>query len=127
MKQDLNQLKNMFVQLVQTNDLTMPQILDSELELLPSNSFPTQSVSAVRPRQTTDLSGPEQPIIYTGPKEEFDAVEVLEEHLSLHDMEKDMILKALKKFNGKRKDAAEELGISERTLYRKIKQFNIDI
>ena len=40
--------------------------------------------------------------------------------------EKDMINKALKKFNGKRKDASEELGISERTLYRKIKQYGLD-
>ena len=54
-------------------------------------------------------------------------MELVEEHLSLDDMEKDMILKALKKFNGKRKDAADELGISERTLYRKIKQFSIEI
>ncbi len=40
-------------------------------------------------------------------------------------MEKDMIGKALKKHRGRRKDAAEELGISERTLYRKIKQYEI--
>ena len=40
-------------------------------------------------------------------------------------MEKDMIRKALKKFNNRRKDAADELGISERTLYRKIKEYNI--
>jgi len=60
-------------------------------------------------------------------KEEFETVELIEEHLSLDEMEKDMINKALKKFNGKRKDAADELGISERTLYRKIKQFSIDI
>jgi transcriptional regulator of acetoin/glycerol metabolism len=41
-------------------------------------------------------------------------------------MEKDMILKALKKYNGRRREASEELGISERTLYRKIKQYGID-
>lgn len=41
-------------------------------------------------------------------------------------MEKDLIRKALKKYNGKRKDAAEELGISERTLYRKIKQYELE-
>lgn len=38
-----------------------------------------------------------------------------------------MIQKALKKFNGKRKDAADELGISERTLYRKIKQYDLEL
>ena len=41
-------------------------------------------------------------------------------------MEKEMIGKALDKYNGRRKDAAEELGISERTLYRKIKQYEIE-
>ncbi|MEZ4906305.1 MAG: helix-turn-helix domain-containing protein [Saprospiraceae bacterium] len=41
-------------------------------------------------------------------------------------MEKNMIIKALKKNNGKRKNAAVELGLSERTLYRKIKEYEIN-
>jgi DNA-binding NtrC family response regulator len=49
-----------------------------------------------------------------------------EESLSLEDKEKEMILKALKKNNNKRKYAARDLGISERTLYRKIKQYSIE-
>ncbi len=49
-----------------------------------------------------------------------------EETLSLQEKEKDLIIKALKKHNGRRKKAAEELGISERTLYRKIKQYDIE-
>ena len=52
--------------------------------------------------------------------------EVVEESLSLADKEKEMIIKALDKYRGKRKKAAEELGISERTLYRKIKEYSID-
>jgi transcriptional regulator with PAS, ATPase and Fis domain len=61
---------------------------------------------------------------------EFDAVpiqesEVVEESLSLQDKEIELIKRALKKHNGKRKIAAQELGISERTLYRKIKEYNI--
>jgi transcriptional regulator with PAS, ATPase and Fis domain len=52
--------------------------------------------------------------------------EVLEESLSLADKEKEFIIKALEKYNGKRKNAATELGISERTLYRKIKEYNLD-
>ena len=51
--------------------------------------------------------------------------EIVEEVLSLADQEKDLILKALAKNNNKRKLAAEELGISERTLYRKIKEMGI--
>lgn len=49
----------------------------------------------------------------------------VEESLSLQDKEIDMIKKALKKHKGKRKYAAQELGISERTLYRKINEYNI--
>ena len=45
--------------------------------------------------------------------------------LSLQDKENEVIIKALRKYNGKRKDAAKELGISERTLYRKIKEYDI--
>ncbi len=51
--------------------------------------------------------------------------EVIEESLSIQDKEIDLIKKALTKYNGKRKNAAKELGISERTLYRKIKEYNL--
>ncbi len=50
---------------------------------------------------------------------------VTEENLSLHEIEEDMIKKALIKHKGKRKNAAKELGISERTLYRKINEYGI--
>ena len=53
-------------------------------------------------------------------------MEEVEESLSLLDKESDLIKKALKKHKGKRKAAAQELGISERTLYRKIKDLNLD-
>ncbi len=52
--------------------------------------------------------------------------EVEEESLSLADKEKEMIKKALEKYNGRRKNAATELGISERTIYRKIKEYKIE-
>ncbi|MCD4664086.1 MAG: sigma-54 dependent transcriptional regulator [Bacteroidales bacterium] len=52
--------------------------------------------------------------------------EVIEESLSIQEKEVDLIKKALARHNGKRKNAAKELGISERTLYRKIKEYNID-
>ena len=50
-----------------------------------------------------------------------------EETLSIHDKELELIIKALERNNGKRKAAAKELGISERTLYRKIKQHDIEL
>jgi DNA-binding NtrC family response regulator len=55
-----------------------------------------------------------------------DTHEIVEESLSLSDKEIELIKKALEKHNGKRKHAAGELGISERTLYRKIKEYNIE-
>lgn len=55
----------------------------------------------------------------------YHPTEVIEESLSLQDKENEMIKKALEKHHGKRKNAAKELGISERTLYRKIKEYNI--
>lgn len=64
------------------------------------------------------------------PKEEMEEepiqeLEVFEESLSIQEKEMDLIRKALTKHNGKRKNAAKELGISERTLYRKIKEYDI--
>ena len=54
-----------------------------------------------------------------------DTEEIVEESLSLSDKEVELIKKALEKHNHKRKLAASELGISERTLYRKIKEYGI--
>jgi transcriptional regulator with PAS, ATPase and Fis domain len=55
----------------------------------------------------------------------IDAIEAEEETLSLHDKELELIKKSLERHKGKRKLAADELGISERTLYRKIKQYDL--
>jgi DNA-binding NtrC family response regulator len=50
----------------------------------------------------------------------------VEESLNIVDKEKELIIKALKKHKNKRKDAAMDLGISERTLYRKLKEYDIE-
>jgi transcriptional regulator with PAS, ATPase and Fis domain len=55
-----------------------------------------------------------------------DTEEIIEESLSLEAKEKELIIKALQKHNGKRKYASQELGISERTLYRKIKEYDLN-
>lgn len=58
--------------------------------------------------------------------ENIEDTEIVEdETLSIQEKEKELIIKALEKHNGKRKLAAAELGISERTLYRKIKEYNL--
>ena len=55
----------------------------------------------------------------------IDHHEEVEESLNIMDKEKELIEKALKKHRGKRKDASSDLGISERTLYRKLKEYDI--
>jgi len=75
---------------------------------------------------TVDIDGLGSEINYERTQIE-DTEEVVEENLSLEDMEKKMIIKALNKYKSKRKLAADDLGISERTLYRKIKQYDIDL
>ena len=67
-----------------------------------------------------------QNTVHQGHTDEYNPAEVVEESLSLADKEKELIIKALKKHKGKRKDAALDLGISERTLYRKIKDYHIE-
>ncbi len=64
-------------------------------------------------------------IIIPANRHETEPVQEAEEILSIHEKEKDLIRKALQKYNGRRKPAARELGISERTLYRKIKQYGL--
>lgn len=59
-------------------------------------------------------------------QEVLDTEEYVEENLSLDDVEKEMIRKALERHHGKRKNAANDLKISERTLYRKIKEYGLD-
>ena len=71
-------------------------------------------------------------IITNHVSEEYDDIEEIEleeakpESLSLQNNEKDLIVKALEKHKGRRNKAATELGISQRTLYRKIKQYNLE-
>lgn len=55
-----------------------------------------------------------------------DTEEYVEESLSLDEVEKEMVRKALEKHHGKRKSAAKDLNISERTLYRKIKEYGLE-
>lgn len=71
------------------------------------------------------FSHPIHPVHSVPSIQEAEAVEE-EENLSLEEVEKDMIRKALEKHNGRRKNAAADLKISERTLYRKIKEYNLE-
>jgi len=66
------------------------------------------------------------PTIILNDEQQHYEVDNVEQNLSLAEMEKNMILKALDKHRGKRRDAALDLGISERTLYRKIKEYELE-
>ena len=131
MKNDLNDLKSLVYGLAQNNDLSMPEIsqlrsLQPSLQRDLNYNFKgaegnVMDESIIYPKENGD-----QPVILNKQQEQYyDKMEVVEESLSLEEMEKDMISKALKKYKGRRKDAAGELGISERTLYRKIKYYNL--
>lgn len=68
-----------------------------------------------------------EPVVKPAEAQEVqDTKEYVEENLSLDDVEKEMIRKALERHHGKRKNAANDLKISERTLYRKIKEYGLD-
>ncbi len=129
MKSDLSDLKSLIYELVRANDLTLPDVS----KLKSNTGFSTESMirKAFEPNQDFHEQGfehydPNRPIILHGKAGSgYNDSEDVDEILSIEDMEKDMIRKSLKKFNNRRKDAADELGISERTLYRKIKEYNI--
>ena len=74
--------------------------------------------------EETTYAHPIHPVHSTSIQEVEDVEE--EETLSLEEVEKEMIRKALEKHNGRRKNAAADLKISERTLYRKIKEYNLE-
>src|SRR5690606_38212750 len=80
------------------------------------------------PEKLYYANGPESGMSIRMPGDEDEDVDhtEVEESLRLEEMERELIEKALAKHRGKRKKAAEELGISERTLYRKIKEWDID-
>ena len=77
------------------------------------------SLSSVSPIEPIKVTHVESPGVQ-------DTEEYVEENLSLDDVEKEMIRKALERHHGKRKNAAQDLKISERTLYRKIKEYGLD-
>ncbi len=73
-----------------------------------------------------EISAPENKPFIKEPSNVEDTTEFVDESLSIADKEKELIIKALEKHHGKRKYAAQDLGISERTLYRKLKEYDIE-
>jgi len=135
MKRDLNDLKSLVFELIRNNDLDMPdsatlrglQMPDYALEHERSMELNrSTSPEPASPRSTENFDVPSpRPIIIDGQHPDYDSTEVVEETLSIEENEKELIRKALRKHSGKRKEASQDLGISERTLYRKIKEYDI--
>ena len=123
MKNDLNDLKSVVQGLIRENDLDLSK--DYQLSPLPTPTS-IRDHTATEPR-AADRFEIEQPNYHhkEDEKDTFDEAEVIDDNLSLEVMERQFIQRALTKHSGKRRDAARELGISERTLYRKIKEYEI--
>lgn len=118
MKKDVTELKKMFFDILQNPSIAHAGVFQDE-NVLHNFKQPEQQAAP-----TGIISNPQPYIIQDSSK--IDHHEEVEETLSIADKEKELIEKALKKHKGKRKDAALDLGISERTLYRKLKEYNIN-
>jgi transcriptional regulator with PAS, ATPase and Fis domain len=123
MKRDLTELKKLVVQVLQADSGTAISAEDKEKIISRLYKDITPEINKMLPEPSTQVNQFTHPLESKPNYQE--AIEV-EESLSLEDKEKEMIKKALEKHRGKRKYAAQDLGISERTLYRKIKEYNIE-
>ncbi|MGN6194972.1 MAG: sigma-54 interaction domain-containing protein [Ginsengibacter sp.] len=115
-KKDVTELKRMFFDVMQNPSMMNDHHFRNEPML---NDFHAE------PHHPAITSG--QPVVLNNNNNnKIDEHQEVEESLSIMDAEKDLIIKALKKHRGKRRDASTDLGISERTLYRKLKEYNIN-
>jgi len=119
MRNDMTDLKKLVKDLMQNEGGNLAKTSKHE-EVLQRlyNTSEVKVQSAAQTETTINYDFSENEVIQ-------DTQEIIEESLSLEDKEKELIIKALDKHNGKRKYAALELGISERTLYRKIKEYKL--
>jgi DNA-binding NtrC family response regulator len=137
MQRDINDLKKLTMKLMDSGNAAQVREENSSLidKIYSEETDREEQLAAIGPDEVTESHKVEvmpisetttEPVLQqTGDKYHFAEDIQEEESLSLHDKELELIKKSLTKYAGKRKDAAEELGISERTLYRKIKQYNL--
>jgi DNA-binding NtrC family response regulator len=115
MKKDVNDLKKMFFEIIK-NPAISHAYSD---EALPERYSPFEAdLMPAKPNVSVMMNHPDS--------QKLETIQEVEETLNIADHEKDLIVKALKKHRSRRRDAASELGISERTLYRKIKEYDIE-
>lgn len=123
MKKDLNDLKKVVHNIVNTGNGSINAIPHDDLQTMERLYHADDNYPVVTNVPDVKVHNP---VIVKENADGFHQPIVVEESLSLQDKEIDMIKKALKKHKGKRKYAAQELGISERTLYRKINEYHIE-
>ena len=126
MKNDLNDLKKLTLELMKHDSSKVQEENEGLIEKIYGNG----NEQDVEPEEITDeelevLQIPQNNMPDKQDKYYFAEEIEEEETLSLQDKELELIKKSLERHNGKRKAAADELGISERTLYRKIKQYDL--
>ena len=126
MRNDLNDLKQLTFKLIQEGNT--PKVQEENQTLI-------HKIYGSEVTYPTDMNEPAMMLLshdkapsHVGKHGNYDFAEEIqeEEPISLQDKEVELIQKSLERHRGKRKEAAKELGISERTLYRKIKQYNIE-
>jgi DNA-binding NtrC family response regulator len=122
MKSDVNDLKKLVLDIIQRggSDIAFQEDNSSVIKNLYGNEKIEKNIHKVDKEEELEFTQQARNDIQ-------DTHEIIEESLSLSEKEVEMIIKALEKHNHKRKLAARELGISERTLYRKIKEYGIEM
>lgn len=123
MKKDINELKKLVVDIIKEEGTDIPVQDRALLQKIYTEVNNESTEIVLNPSTSSFKRNFEQPI----PSHFEESETIVEESLSLADKEKEFIIKALEKYKGKRKSAAQELGISERTLYRKINEYNINL
>lgn len=131
MKKDVTELKKVVYQVINTEgNINKSDVSDQAIEqLFGDDSNAKINFDKLQLPESTSKNESSANYVSEEPDDEIEVyqeVEQEEESLSISETEKKLIKKALQKHNGKRKYASEDLGISERTLYRKIKEYDIE-
>lgn len=129
LRRDMNELKQVVYSMMQNPAEAAKMVQSEKVQSLIKIPHEEDTMQMVQPyMQPQQVYSKQQPIIISQPMTQ--SLEVREEPenevLSLEKRELEFIKKALEKYKNKRRSAARELGISERTLYRKIKQYDLD-
>jgi len=136
LKRDVTELKKILLRVIESGNSNAYDVINENSDLFADiNYTPSSSIKAISQSVNADKNGIDSSIS----NEQKNTIHVVEESnfeeiispsqdvtLSLEKQEKEIIIRALKKNRNKRKHAAKDLGISERTLYRKIKQYDLE-